>query len=679
MWWILVAALCSQAPDAPTDEPQTPWLTKAREIRLLAPDEAALGLPVRLEAVITYFDAGATTFVQDDTGGTFYQGLTRHPDWKWGQRVLIEGKSFPGLYVPGIKATKVQILGPGRLPPPTPITADVLASGRYHYQWIELEGIGRSVTVTGENTSVLRLASGSRPVEIRIDEVPPSHLDLVDARLRVQGLAAGFINDRRQLVLPHLKVRGYRDVAIVDSPPAPAQLPVVSIDDQLRFTPNGASERRIKVRGVVTSDQPHEPIFLRGAGRGLLVESSLSAAFQPGDVIEVLGFPEMGTFRAFLADATTKWVGTEPAPAPHRVTVKNLLTGIRDADLVELEGDLAASYAGTEGVVLTIQAGETAFRVRCPSGPLPQWVQGSRLSVSGICRIADTTNDRGYRVQPVSFDLWARSPDDIRLLKSPSWWTPQRLTAAVGALVSAIVAALIWVFRLRRRIHEQTTIIRSQLAREIVLDERQRIAREVHDTLEQELVGLALRLDAAASVAAPPLLALLEAARHLVDRIHAELRILVWDLREQDDGPRDLGEMLARSTRELQTSPTPTLDLTVTGTPWPLPGPVEHNLLRIAQETITNALKHANPSTIRIHLAYDPDLISLRIQDNGCGFEADGPAAAKLGHFGLIGMRERARKMGAQLEIQSGPAEGTTIKVSVPRVRHRLEGSQHGG
>lgn len=678
MSWILVAALCVQARDSPSADPPAPLLTKAREIRLLAPGKAALGLPVRLEAVITYFDAGATTFVQDDTGGTFYQGLPRHPDWKWGHRVLIEGKTFSGLYVPGIKATKVEVLGPGEFPTPLPITADVLASGRYHYQWIELEGIGRSVTVTGENTSVLRLASGSSPVEVRIDEVPPGHLDLVDARLRIQGLSAGFINDRRQLVLPHLKVRSYRDVAILDAPPDPARLPVVSVDDQLRFTPNGGSDRRVKVRGIVLSHQPRAPIFLRGGGRGLMVESRLSETFQPGDVIEVLGFPEMGPFRAFLADATTRQVGKEPAPAPHRVTVKNLLTGIRDADLVELEGELAASYAGTEGVVLTIQTGETAFRVRCPSGPRPQWTQGSRLSVSGICRIADTTTDRGYRVQPVSFDLWARSPDDIQRLRSPSWWTPQRLTAAVGALVSVTVAALIWVFRLRRRIQEQTAIIRTQLAREIVLDERQRIAREVHDTLEQELVGLALRLDAAASVATPRLLAILEAARHLVDRIHVELRILVWDLREQDDGPRDLGERLALSTRELQGSPTTTLDLSVTGTPWPLPGPVEHNLLRIAQEAITNALKHADPGTIAIALSYDPETVSLRIQDDGCGFEANGPAAAKLGHFGLIGVRERARKMGAQLDLTSGPGQGTTIKVTVPRTRPLQEGPRHG-
>lgn len=116
----------------------------------------------------------------------------------------------------------------------------------------------------------------------------------------------------------------------------------------------------------------------------------------------------------------------------------------------------------------------------------------------------------------------------------------------------------------------------------------------------------------------------------------------------------------------------------MTGTSWPLPGPVEHNLLRIAQEAITNALKHADPGTIAIALSYNPEAVSLRIQDDGCGFEANGPAAAKLGHFGLIGVRERARKMGAQLDLTSRPGQGTTIKVTVPRTRPLQEGPRHG-
>ena len=673
MYWILIAALSTGVLDGPATDDRLPVTSTAREIRLLSPDKAALGYPVRLEAVITYVDSGGTIFIQDPTGGTFFQGLRAHPDWIPGCTVVVQGKTFSGLYVPGIKATKVQTLGRGEFPAPIQITADDLTSGRFHYQWVELEGIGRSVTVTGEDTSVLRLASGSRVLEVRIDESPPNHTELVDARLRVCGLAAGYINDRRQLVFPYLKTMGYQAIAVIEPPADPSQMPVVSVDEQLRFTANGLTGRRVKVRGVVISHQPGGPIFLREGTRGLMIESKQADALKPGDVTEALGFPEMGAFRAYLADASIRLVGKDGSPKARRVTAEELLTGSHDADLVELDGRLAASFTGTSGVVLTIQHDETVFRVRCPSGPAPQWPTGSQLSVRGICHIADTT-DQGFRIKPVSFELWARSPVDIRLLSSPPWWTQERLTVAVGALAFATLAALVWVLLLRQRVREQSAIIGSQMAREIVLEERHRIAREVHDTLEQELVGLVLRLDAATASADGRLLTMLDATRRLVARMHGEIRDLVWNLREQEDGPRDLGQSLARSTRELEQTATARLDLIVTGPTWSLPGPLEHNLLRIAQEAVTNALKHADPRAVEITLTYDLDHLSVRIRDDGHGFETEGAAATRPGHFGLIGMRERARKMGAQLHLASGPGQGTTIEVVVPRALANLRG-----
>ena len=287
-------------------------------------------------------------------------------------------------------------------------------------------------------------------------------------------------------------------------------------------------------------------------------------------------------------------------------------------------------------------------------------------AVRELGRIAGTT-DQGYRVRPASFELWARSLEDIRVLQAPSWWTPQRLTAAVAALASAILAALVWVYLLRRRIREQTSIIRSQLAREIVLDERQRIAREVHDTLEQEMVGLALRLDAALSVADPRVSTILDSTRPLISRIQGELRSLVWDLREQAEGPHNLTAALEQTARELQAETTSTLQFQLKGVPWSLPGSVGHDLLRIARETIANALKHANPSTIKVELSYAPNHLTLSVQDDGQGFELNNPSLARPGHFGLIGIQERARKMGAGLQLKSKAGEGTLIEVRVGR------------
>ncbi len=357
-----------------------------------------------------------------------------------------------------------------------------------------------------------------------------------------------------------------------------------------------------------------------------------------------------------------------------------MLTGAHDADLVALEGLMVASYSNPESLMLTIQAGNTTFRVRTKRKPPVPWAEGSLLAVSGICRIvgaAGSTN-RDYNFRPESCEIWADSPDSIRVLSPPSWWTSRRISTALGMLIVPTTAALVWIFLLRRRVREQTAIIRAQMTREVMLEERQRIAREVHDTLEQELVGLALRLDAAAAVADTHSRswALLETTRHLVTRIQASVRDLVWDLREPVDSPRDLGQSLAYLADEMAQAATVEFRVEVQGTPWPLSGPLEHNLLRIAQEALTNALKHARPRTIDIELSYEPEQLALRIRDDGRGFDSDGWSAERPGHFGLIGMRERARKIVARLELASAPERGTTVEVKMRRPRAERRGAR---
>jgi signal transduction histidine kinase len=104
----------------------------------------------------------------------------------------------------------------------------------------------------------------------------------------------------------------------------------------------------------------------------------------------------------------------------------------------------------------------------------------------------------------------------------------------------------------------------------------------------------------------------------------------------------------------------------LTGAPRPLPATVETNLLRIGQEAMTNAMKHAKASAIRVELAFEPKEIQLRVKDDGCGFDAQGGATAAFGHFGLIGMRERAERLRGRLTVKSHPGEGAEITVTVP-------------
>jgi signal transduction histidine kinase len=106
--------------------------------------------------------------------------------------------------------------------------------------------------------------------------------------------------------------------------------------------------------------------------------------------------------------------------------------------------------------------------------------------------------------------------------------------------------------------------------------------------------------------------------------------------------------------------------LSVTGLAKPLPARVENHLFRVAQEAVTNAARHGNPSNIAVRLYYDADAVRLIIEDDGCGFETADAASCRGGHFGLLGMRERAGKIGGRLLITSTWGHGARVELLVP-------------
>jgi signal transduction histidine kinase len=228
-------------------------------------------------------------------------------------------------------------------------------------------------------------------------------------------------------------------------------------------------------------------------------------------------------------------------------------------------------------------------------------------------------------------------------------------------LAGIILVTLVWITQQRRQIAR----LQSRIIHQATLDERQRIAREFHDTLEQELAGLSLRLDAAAT---RPLedkaRVLLDASRSLVSRIQGEARNLVSDLRDTSFPttlPEALEVLAGRAREHFQN-----VTLEVMPPPVPLPPHLVHHLRMIAQEAVTNAIKHAQASSITLSAAFDDRQLILRVKDDGRGFAAADETHGLPGHFGCVGIRERCRKIGADVEWQSSPGKGACIVVKLP-------------
>jgi signal transduction histidine kinase/ligand-binding sensor domain-containing protein len=235
-------------------------------------------------------------------------------------------------------------------------------------------------------------------------------------------------------------------------------------------------------------------------------------------------------------------------------------------------------------------------------------------------------------------------------------------TAWFRYFCAALAAAGIWgLYNLRLR------QIRQRFA--LVLEERGRLAREIHDTLAQGFVGISSQLDAVAltlnghvDVARKHL----ELARKMVRHSLTEARRSVMDLRASALEGHDLPAALSEAAHQWTAGSPVQIRVDVEGENRPLPEETEQHLLRIAQEAVTNAVKHAHASQVRIHLEMAGRKLNLRVADNGQGFEQDEAFSEVGGHFGLLGMRERAERLGGELRLHSEPGQGTEVAVTVP-------------
>src|SRR6266567_632054 len=198
-----------------------------------------------------------------------------------------------------------------------------------------------------------------------------------------------------------------------------------------------------------------------------------------------------------------------------------------------------------------------------------------------------------------------------------------------------------------------------------VLEERNRLARDVHDTLAQGLIGILLQLDAAENAIdkrPEELRERLASASRLARANLEDARRSVLALRPEDQEPANLIHSLEHFVQSVRTARREKIEFSVQGAPRRLTSEAEENLLRMAQEGLNNAIKHSGATKIRVELIFAPSEVRLRVVDNGKGFSLESPGN---GGFGMTSLRERATQIGAQLEIKSSAGKGTRIEISV--------------
>jgi signal transduction histidine kinase len=263
-----------------------------------------------------------------------------------------------------------------------------------------------------------------------------------------------------------------------------------------------------------------------------------------------------------------------------------------------------------------------------------------------------------------------RGPEDLAVLAAPPWWTRQHLMILLGTVagISVLTAgAVMWMAR--RRLQERD-LRRAMAEAEFaaILSERNRMAREIHDTLAQGLAATSVQLRLAKKHSAQHPngeAQYIDAAQQLVRQSLEEARNSIWNMRSQVLEKNDLAGALEGILKQLSVGSGVETAFAVTGHARRLAPVVENNLLRVGQEAITNASRHAQAGRIAVNVDFAEAQFRLRVSDDGRGFDAAAPPPGR-GGFGLVGMRERAAQLKGELDIRSAPGRGTDICLSVP-------------
>jgi signal transduction histidine kinase len=258
--------------------------------------------------------------------------------------------------------------------------------------------------------------------------------------------------------------------------------------------------------------------------------------------------------------------------------------------------------------------------------------------------------------------LWNEAGDAVEFYLAPHFY---RTFWFYGLCALGLLSLGFWFHRSR--------LVRVRAEAMAAATERTRVARELHDTLLQEMSAVAMMINAVRTTlpaGAAGVSEKLTTIESTVTASLAETRRFVWDLRDPpekgDNSAADLGTALGRLAAKVTGGDAVQCKVLVEGEPLILAPGVSDELLRMAQEALANALKHAGARYIRVRLCYDKNAVRLLVSDDGRGFDPESVVAAKAGHFGLVGLRERAARLGATLSLDSRPGRGTTVEVTVP-------------
>lgn len=679
--WVSLALIMAGFTRAACAQTTNAELHTVAEVRGMTAQEAQEHQEVRLRGVVTFFDENLfSRFIQDETSGVYLYdaGLPVHliP----GQMVEVVGTTSSGEYAPIVVPKEIHVVGQGPLPEPRRVGYEEMASGQEDSQFVEISGVVRSVELLTNQYYQIEIVTGGGRLSVYSRTLPVDRVEaLPDSTVRVRGVRSTQFNRRRQLFAIRLMVPRPEDLVMESPAPSdPFAIAARPIGSLLQFTPQESFGRRVKVVGKVIFYEPGKEVFLQEGDQGVEVQTRGQEPLALGDQVEALGFVSQGDYTPVLQDGIYRKLAAGPPLAPAPVTPDEALNGKYDCQLIQVNARvLDRALLGAERY-LVLQAGDIIFQAFLGEldgdDPLAQLENGSRVAVTGVCRIEPGVWLAGDTWRAKAFRLQMRSIADVQLVEAPSWWTLRRVLGAAIAVSVAALAALAWVVVLRRQVAErgrelEIQIQERQLAerRREMEQERTRVAQDLHDELGSTLTEVSMLGSLLQTPTLPPetrathLEKLVQVSRAVV----ATLDEIVWAVNPTYDSVASLASYYSLFAQRFLNLAGIACRLAVAETfpAAPLDSRLRHGVFLAFKEALNNAVRHSGASQVLVEMSVAAHVLRIVIADNGCGFDA---RLRQPGSDGLTGMQERMTRLGGHCEITSTPGQGTTVVFTLP-------------
>ncbi len=428
-------------------------ITSTSEVHTLTGFQANQSYPVHLTATVTFratfFRAHQEAlFLKDNTGSGFAWVPS---DQRWpggppvaGNTVEVGGVTAAGEFSPVIMASAVRVLDRSvALPRAKPITVTELGTGLHDCEWVEVEGIVRTV-YNNATTATMEVATSDGLIGAVTPIAPNVNFRrLIDAKVRIRAVAAAEFNTSRQLTGVRLYFPNLSHIVVLKAAPvAPFEEPVRDIAELAQFTTATGAGHRTHVRGVVTLRWPGRLICIQNGDESLCAKSFESGNAQVGDMVDAIGFVALDGYRPSLENAVLQRRSQEMTVTPSPITAEQGLEGDQDTRLVRIDGVVIGREIAGNRIALMLSDGKRIFPVAfapdATESVLTTTPVGTHLRAVGICAVEmdvqETRRGRGIATTK-AFRILLRRVEDLQVLKKATYWTAGRVSMLLAGVM----------------------------------------------------------------------------------------------------------------------------------------------------------------------------------------------------------------------------------------------------